>query len=184
MGFQTDKFSLTTVVYEDTQQSAIALRDTGANIPTIEQIASLGIWLPNFDAIGDKLVFCHQFPHSFAEETSCTIYPHMHVITTGSSVNTIKFQLQYQWLNTLNLISTDTTDTVEFSGSDTQLQIVSFTPVVKASRLISSLFMGSLTRITNGGSDFNGEVYLAFFDVHFKTDTLGSNNEATKTFPS
>jgi hypothetical protein len=184
MGFQTDRISLTTAVYDDTNQSALALKDVGANIPTIEQIGSLNIWLPNFDSVGDKLVFCHQFTHGIQEAASVIVYPHLHVITSTDSANVVRFQLDYQWVNNTDDLSTDATDTLDITPDALNLQVVSFDPVTKSNAHISSLFMGTLTRITNGASDYTGEVYLAFFDIHYKIDTLGSDSEASKTFPS
>lgn len=183
-GLSASKFYLTTPVWNDIQQSAIALRDTGSNIPTIEKVGSLDIWLPNFDAIGDKLVFCHQFPHGLAEEATVTIYPHIHVITSTTSVNEVKFSLSYQWVNSSSSLSTDSSDTVSFIPYELLHNQVSFAAITGTAKRISSLFMGTLTRITNGASEYTGEVYLASFDIHHKIDTLGSDNEASKTFPS
>jgi hypothetical protein len=180
----TGQFSLSTGVWDDTQQSAIALRDTGANIPTIEQVGSTSWWLPNFDSVGDKLIFSHQFTHGLMEEAIVEVHPHVHWLASSDSVNVVRWQLSYQWVNNEDLIGSDTTLTVDCTPYANKLQITALGAQTKAGAHISSIFAGTLTRVTNGGTDYNGEVYLSFFDIHFKVDTLGSDAEGSKSYPT
>jgi hypothetical protein len=185
MGFQTDKFSLSTIVYEDSQQSAIALKDVGAGVPVMTQFGTSGIYLPQFD-LNDLLAFSIQLPHGMAEEATCTLHPHIHWFTSAASANVVRWQLTYQWVNTLGTIGASSTvaTVLDITPTDTVLTISSFDEITKASARISSMVVGNIKRITNGGTNYTGDVYLAFFDVHFRKDTLGSNNETTKTYPS
>ena len=184
MGFTTDRFALTTIVWDDTQQPAIQLRDVGAHIPTIEQINGTSWWAPNFDAIGDQLAYTVQFPHKLSEQATVTVTPHVHWMSSSDSANVVRWQLSYQWLNTGEVLGADTTITVDGTPSAYEAQKNYFAAQSKAGALISSIFAGTLTRITNGATDYTGEVYLLFLDLHFQIDTLGSDSPGTKSFPS
>ena len=184
MGFKTDRFALTTTVWDDTQQSAVALRDVGANVPALEQINGTALWAPNFDAVGDKMIFHHQFPHKMSEKSTVTIRPHIHVMTSSDSANVVRFQLDYQWLNITDDLGANGTTTLDVTPDAYNLQLATFGNVSKAGALVSSTFSGTLTRITNGATDYTGEVYLFFFDLHFEIDTIGSDAIGTKSFPS
>lgn len=178
------QFSLTTSVWDDTQGNAIALRDVGVNVPTLTQIGTTGIYLPQFD-IDDVLVFDHQFPHTLAETATVTVEPHVHWIGETSSANVVRWQLTYQWINNFEVLAASSTViTVDDAPTALQLRMADFPTVNKTGAEISSMFMGNITRITNGGTDYSDDVYFSFIDIHFLCDTLGSDLDDEKTYPS
>jgi len=183
MGLTTDRFALTVGVYNDTQQNAIALRDVGVGVPVLTQVGALGIWLPKF-AINDKLIFIVQFPHSLKEDANVSIHPHVHWIgSTTDAANAVRWQLTYQWLNIGEALGADTIITTDDLAVANTLQIIDFASQVKAGALISSIIMGNITRITNGATNYAGDVFLQFLDFHHLNDTLGSDTDTAKTWP-
>jgi len=171
-------------VYDDSQQSAMVLRDTGVNVPGLTQIGTTGIYLPKF-AVNDVVVFCIQMPHSLAQEQNVTIHPHVHWIGSTTSPNVVKWQMTYQWLNNESdtVGTTSSVTTCQEEATANMIKLTSFPEVTKESAHISSIFAGNLKRITNGGSEYAGDVFLAFFDIHHRKDSMGSDDEGFKTFP-
>ncbi len=170
--------------WTDAQGSAVSLRDTGVNVPVLTQIAATGIYLPLFD-IGDFIVFSHQFPHSLQELPIVEVHPHIHWVTETSSALLVRWELTYQWINTdpiLGVIAAGgTVDTFDGTPIAMAMQLSEWLPVIKPNMKVSSMFMGHIRRVTNGGPDYAGNVFLASFDLHFKQDTLGSLQELIKT---
>jgi len=166
--------------WDDSQGMAIALRDVGANIPTLEQYGTSGLWYPNFDAIGDKLVFSLQVPHGY--KVGSDVVFHVHWKSSTSSANTVKWQITYQWVDVNDDFNstTSTTDTVEDTPIINQHQIAAFSTISGTGMGISSALNGNLSRITNAATDYTGEVYLIFADFHFQRDTVGSRTALAK----
>lgn len=166
--------------WDDSQQMAIALRDVGANVPALTQYGTSGIYMPLFD-INDLLVFSIQLPHGYQEGTS--VWPHVHWIADAIDANTVKWEIDYQWLNpTVDVIAAAPTSVYAEAAPAAAgvTYVTSTTEVTKAAAKISSLFMGNIRRITNGGTDATANIYLAFFDIHFRRDTWGSRQEYVK----
>jgi hypothetical protein len=105
-------------------------------------------------------------------------------MSSSDSANVVRWELSYQWLNIGEDLGSDTVITADGTPDAYAHQITGFGSRTKTGALISSIFAGTLTRITNGATDYTGEAYLLGFDVHYKIDTLGSNNQTSKTFPS
>ncbi len=168
-------------LWDDSHAAALSLRDTGTGVPVITQYGTRGIYLPLFD-VGDLVTFAHQMPHGYMEGSS--IYPHLHFIPSGgANNNTIKWEITYQFVdNDEAFAAVSQTDTIEVDPTgkkDTTIR-QSFLPIVGTGKKISSMLMGSLKRITNGGTDFNGNVFLSFVDIHYKMDWHGSRSELTR----
>lgn len=76
------------------------------------------------------------------------------------------------------------TDTVEDYATDgaagPQPKIAPFAPVVGTGKEISSHFLGNIKRIANGATDYAGDVFLIFFDLHVQLDSMGSRQQTVK----
>lgn len=166
--------------WDDAQQMAIALRDVGANVPVLTQYGTTGIYLPLFD-LNDLLVFAIQLPHSYQEFTA--LEPHVHWISDAIDANTVKWQMTYQWVNAesdvLAAVSS-TTDGEEAPDVAGMTKLTALTTITKSDALISSLVLGNIKRVTNGGTDATANIYMAFFDLHFRKNTAGSRQEYIK----
>jgi hypothetical protein len=184
MGFETGKFSLTTAVYDDTQQNALGLRDVGANIPTLTQVGSSACYLPQYD-VDDAGYFCIQLPHTLKEAATVSVTPHVHWFSDSDSANVVRWEIVYKWVNNdADLPSDSAAITVDGTPDANHMQISAFAAQTKSGALISSIFMGRLRRITNSATDYSGNVFLAFFDLHFEVDTHGSDAATSKSYPS
>jgi hypothetical protein len=175
--------ALTSGEWDDSQQNALGLRDTGANIPVLTQYGATAIYLPKFD-VDDRAIFCIQLPHSLQLDSTVIISPHVHWFASSDSSNVVRWELSYQWVNHNGTIGSDAVIEIDDTPVADRHSIIAFQDVSKASGGISSLFMGSIRRITNEATDYAGDVFMAFFDLHFKKDTHGSNNVTTKTWPA
>jgi hypothetical protein len=169
--------------WNDTQQTAIALKDTGVGVPILTQVGALNLWFPKF-TINDKLIFSIQFPHGLKQDSIVTIDPHVHWFSSTTSANVVRWELSYQWLNNGEVIGADTIITADGTPAANKLQITSFTDQNKTGALISSLLMGTISRITNGATEYAGNVFLQFLDFHHKNDSFGSDAELSKSWPA
>lgn len=168
--------------WNDSQQSALALRDVGANVPILTQYGATNIYMPMF-TVGDFVTFQHQFSHGLKQVPNVLISPHIHWVgSTTDAVHAVRWELTYQWLNNLQNIAPASTvlPVDDFAVAD-QLRLIDFPDIIKAGALISSIFMGRLRRISNGGVDYAGNVFMSFFDIHYTMDTMGSDQELVKS---
>jgi hypothetical protein len=167
--------------WNDSSGMAIALKDVGSNIPTIEQYGSSGLYYPNFDAVDDMLVFSLQLDHRY--KPGSNIEFHVHAKTSTTSVNVVRWKLTYQWVNIdgafSNSTSTSPTD-VDMTPTEDKHQLAQWAALSGTGKTVSSALSGSIKRITNGATDYTGEVYLLFADYHFQGDTHGSRTATAK----
>lgn len=168
------------VRWEDTQVNAYALRDVGANIPTITQVGTSGVYLPLFD-LNDQLVFTIQMPHGRKEASD--IEPHIHWFgSTTDATNVVKWALEYEWVNVNGTWSAAPGTVIYAEGLATAYRhvIAGFPTIEDTTHTLSSIIAGRITRITNGGTDYAGNVFFHYFDLHIQMDARGSTSEYVK----
>ena len=132
----------------------------------------------------NNIYFELQMPHGW---DGGIIYPHVHVVPTTTNVGSIRFTLEYAWASigsvygassSINLDLT-TTDGVAWKhhicGNDTGI-----TPTTSQNGL-SSMLIGRLYHNATGtGNTFTGAVGLLAFDLHYASNTIGSNQVLSK----
>jgi hypothetical protein len=69
------------------------------------------------------------------------------------------------------------------AGTNWVHQLSSFTPITNDTAGISSVLVGSLTRMSSDGGDtYDKDVGLLGFDIHFQVNGFGSDEETSKSF--
>jgi hypothetical protein len=181
VGVQTHGAVILHDEWDDTQQMALALRDVGANVPNLTQYGTSGLYFPQFD-IDDLLCFSIQLPHGYREGTS--VEPHVHWCGDTVDTDVVKWELNYQWLNPESdvIAAAATTITCQEAVNTAGItKLTGFPTVAKADAKISSIFAGNIRRIANGtGTEAAGNIFLQFFDLHFRRNTAGSRQEYVK----
>jgi hypothetical protein len=184
MGITTDRFGLTTVTYTDSNENLQNIKATGAGFPPLTQVGTSAQYFPKF-SVNDKMYFNIQFPHS-VKEGSVTIYPHIHWMSSAADANKVKWELKFQFIVIGGTFSASTDSAIYAEDANTgayKHNLSSFTNQT-VTMGISTIMSGLLTRVTNGATEHTGDVFGIWFDVHFQMDSLGSDGDASKTWPS
>lgn len=166
--------------WDDTQQSAIALKDAGANIPALTQYGTSAMYFPLYE-IDDAQYFSLQLPHGYKQGSAITLHVHWFGSTTDAT-NAVRWEVTYQWVNIGGTFSTSAATPVTADDTATAgvSKVKSFTASTGTAKEISSHICGRIRRITNGATDYAGDTYLVFLDAHFQRDTIGSRKESSK----
>ena len=167
------------VRWDDSQGNAYILRDTGVNVPALTRVGTSAVYLPKF-AVNDFLVFNIQLPHGWKEGSA--IRPHVHWFGSTTEANTVKWELEYEWVNVTGVwtAAPGTVLTVEEAPTAYKHEKSGFGEVVGTGKTISSMLAGRIRRITNGAVEYGGDVFLSWFDCHLRLDARGSSQVFTK----
>lgn len=163
----------------------------------IQNAATSGTTPATFDLIGgtgqmrgwrfdlnDELTFNAEMIHDYMEGSD--LHPHLHWVgETASGTEPLRFVIDLQWRGTGEIYTLSGTGQASYSGSGTagtglvqramELELVTGT-----SKGIGSILTGRLRRITNGATDYTGNVFVLQFGFHYQMDSLGSTNEWSK----
>jgi hypothetical protein len=167
----------TATVFDDLQFGAIQLGKTGqANKPDFDN-AELGLLFPDNDTTENTGLIGQEL-HSYKEGS--TIYPHIHVIQTGS--DTAIFKMKYRIYNigsnvpAWTYITTNAHTSTWSSGN--LHQVLKFPGITMSGKTISCLIDIVIWRSPTDA--ITGDVLVKTFDIHTEIDGLGSRTEYTK----
>lgn len=168
-----------TANWDDLRFPATATRVGSLNKPDFDY-TNLGLLFPQNDP-EEKIYIIAQLPHSYRLGTE--LRPHIHYVQDEASVPT--FKMDYRWYangtdptESFTTIATSATDIVFDYTSGSIMQILSFPPLINdAIDSVSSILDIILYREDNVVS---GDVLVKEFDIHFQSDTLGSEFEGRK----
>lgn len=128
-----------------------------------------------------------QLPHKYKEGSD--IRPHIHyVIQEALGADTVKLTMQYAWFNVNDDIGNttlveSTIDSNDFVSADiNHHKVKDLGDIDGAGKKISSIFMALISRDGDSSEDdFDGDVFILEFDIHFLSDTgVGSTQEYIK----
>lgn len=131
--------------------------------------------------INDSISGQVQFSHRYKEGTD--IEPHVHWTPVNTNTGNVLWSLDYYWLNngeTATGAPTNIQIQQAAGGVAWTAQIADFPTVVGTGKLVSSIFMFRLARITSGAPAYNANPALISFDIHFQVDSNGSRQEFIK----
>ena len=127
----------------------------------------------------EQVYFSVQIPHSWDEGT--TIYPHVHFACGTTSVDSVRWGLEYSWASVEENfpVSTNTIYASKQIGTAYDHKVVGFggiTPTTSQDKISSILICRLFRNSSNAIEDsYNGDdVYLLQFDIHYQVNTLGS----------
>jgi hypothetical protein len=166
--------------YDDAICFIAGVKDTGANVPVVTQYGTTGIWLPLFD-VGDVLPFSLQLPHKYWEGTNALVHVHF-ICDATDAAKKVKWQLTYQWVNVFGSFNAAASSSEVIDGYPVadKHELYSFPALNGAGTGLSSGIVGNLTRVTNGGPGYAGNVFFLFLDAHIQQDAPGSRQEIVK----
>jgi len=173
--------------YDDSQVPALAIIG-GATAPGLISFAgSDDIKVYGFDGGSRNEVghFTIQLSHRYREGTP--IFPHVHwcqtaAPTTATDTNVV-WQLTYTFTGVNQAFADVQTLTVTNGISTTNWfhQASSFAGITNSNANVSSILVGSLTRLATDAADlYDKDAALLGFDVHFQVDSPGSRSEFSK----
>jgi len=134
------------------------------------------------EANEERVFFSVQLPHSYKEGTE--IEPHVHWIGEDSAAGDVVWKFSYTWAPIGVAFPGETSIVVADANSSTTdfHNVAEFPNIAGTGKLISSMLLCSLRRNSNNVLDTysSKDAYLIEFDIHFKMNTLGSQQEHSK----
>lgn len=178
----------TASVWEDGQVPALGIRLQGSTDPALTSgfAGNSDFYLYYFQGGGSTNDLCYftlQFSHSIKANDSLMAHVHWSP-TTNVNVgsDTVVWELQYSYADLNGLFPSVTKDTVKcYPGANRRWyhHINTFKPIT--SKTISSIIVCRLRRINSSASDtYPDNAAFLGFDIHFKKDTEGSQQERIK----
>ncbi|OQY44629.1 MAG: hypothetical protein B6242_12325 [Anaerolineaceae bacterium 4572_78] len=179
---------LSEIVWDDLRVAGDQTRLQGNNDPNYVQFkangsGSTGVFTYRFDKNSEEEVFFSiQFPH--AKKNSTNIRPHIHWTPVDTDTGTVRWGLEYTWVDIGGTFGNTTIIYTDDAGNGTafQHQLGSF-PEIDGSGVtsISSMMICRLFRdATHANDDYDADACLLEFDFHYQIDTLGSRQETVK----
>ena len=135
----------------------------------------------------EEVGFTIQLPHDW---DGSAIYPHVHWSPAGNGTGSVVWGIEYTWVNynsSSNLaFPTSEIDTVHseyLSNNGLQHLIASFDPITPsaAQNKISSILVVRFYRHSSiTADDYLDDAFALSFDIHYRTNTMGSRDPFTK----
>lgn len=133
------------------------------------------------DAKVQELHGCEEILHGYRAGTD--IIPHIHWAPTTTNTGTVRFGLEYAWVN-FNENATGTTTIYAASAAPGTIgshRIIAFPAIPGAGKKHGSYFCMRLFRDgTNAADTFTGGAFVPQFGLHYQIDAHGSAEIATK----
>lgn len=129
----------------------------------------------------DELFAFFEIPHGYKEGTD--LYPHVHWTPNDDNVANVKWQMSYSIANRDQIFGTETTlSGVDATAGASGHLLTSLEPVIPGIDLkIGAIIACRLFRdATDPDDTYTGLANLLSFGLHYKVDTLGSRQIATK----
>ena len=150
---------------------AVTNAATGAGTPSLAVFGPTGNIKQMKFGVGDSVYTSMHVDHDIKRNS--LMYPHVHWATSGTSTNSVKWQLSYiiaAGHNQANFPA-DTTTTVEEAAQGTAWRhMVTESSTGILAPEVDSLVILELKRITNGGSENGDNVFGLFVDMHYEVE--------------
>ena len=168
------------VVWDDLRVPVNTIRIQGVTeIPDWVNIGDILYALAFDDEAMEQVFFVVQMPHTWKEGTD--IHPHVHWLPETDDTGTVRWGLEYEWLNIGDRYDASVVITTDQVGSGNVLehQIADFVDIDGVGKTFSSMLICRLYRDATA-DDFADDAYLLEFDFHYEIDSLGSRLEYEK----
>ena len=153
-------------------------------------VAYRGGLVLNFSKTSNQgIAFNVQLPHRYKLGSNIEFHVHMILPTSGGGggAENVKFDFTYSWSDMNSNFPVETTVT---ATRDVQNDIANkhiffdIASSIDGSGIagVSSMLICSLTRDISVANNYDDVVYLAEVDFHFQNDSIGSDQEASKSF--
>lgn len=176
----SDKYITHKLGWRDSLATFTSGKIAGGNLPTWAVFRN-GIYQYKF-VLNDEIFLSFHVDHDYAPGTD--VYFHIHFATSGVSVNSVKWQVEYTIAKGHNqqAFPATSTFTLEQAANATpyQHQIVEQTSSPLSNTLfeVDALMLCKIKRITNGGSDNADDVFGLYADLHYQSDREVTLNKA------
>lgn len=171
--------------WEDLRFPATAMNPSGA--PGAMSADADNGWL-TAGATGTSVAYAIvQLPHAWLEGSS--LYPHVHWCKTTSASGAVVWEMAYRWAPigaTMDAAFTAVTASAVAAGTpDTNTAnrhlLTSFGELTAVGRRISDMLIVRISRLGSDGADtYGAAAALLEFDIHYRSDRLGSRTELVK----
>jgi hypothetical protein len=141
----------------------------------------------------DQMWFVAQLPHTYKEGTDIKAHIHWSPAVSGAAGEFVKWGLEYTWQNVDGTFSDTTIITSDASSASTATTsgdgtltadkhyITSIGSISGTSKTISSMLCCRIFRNSSDATDDLAQAAFAFeVDFHYRIDTMGSLQEASK----
>ena len=168
--------------WDDYIVSGLDIRNhPSANPPTFEQIGTTGLYAYHFD-VNSQGWFNIHILHDYLAGSK--VYPHVHWEHNGvSNGEDVVFEIAYSPAKGYSqqaypaIVTFNLTCTPHATTNMHQIDEASEAQAFSTNLEVDSLVKCRIKRITNGGTDFNGKVYVDQLDFHVQTDGLRTNQK-------
>jgi len=175
-------------VWDDLKAPATTAKVGGTKDPDFIKITdngsgSTGVYTYAFDKnTEEELFFVLQFPHEM--KTGSTISPHVHWMPTDTDTGTVRWGLEYTWVDINGVFGNTNIIYSEDPAAGTALthHLAPF-PDISGTGItgVSSMMMVRIFRdAANAADTYDNDAALLEFDIHYQIDTMGSRAETTK----
>lgn len=158
--------------------------------PELEKIGddgdgSTGVYGLAFDKTKrESMSFDVQLPHSYREGTA--IEPHVHWCPTDTDTGSVVWELEFTtFANVGEVISTTTTvidATDAADGTAYKHQVIGLPSIDMTEKQVSTIAQCRVARRGADASDtYNADAILLSFDFHIQNDSIGSDDEFSKS---
>lgn len=172
--------------WEDLRFPATGINPTGpASPPTVDDTIA-GLLFSS--TVENTVAIIAQLPHSW--EAGTTLDPHIHWQKTTSAAGGVYWQLKYRWCSIGGVMdagwttigsSTPASATPDTNTADKHL-ITEVSDIVATGYGISDMLIMQLSRLVSDPTDdYGASARLLEFDIHYKINSVGSNNQYSKT---
>jgi len=148
---------------------------TGGGTPTATVFGPSGNIKQTKFAVNDSVYLTTHVPHDI--KPGSTMYMHVHWATDGTSLNTVKWELDYTFAKGHNQsnFGADATITLEEAAQGTAWRHMITEDAVGIPAVeIDSLILVELKRITNGGAENADGVFGLFVDFHYEAQQFAT----------
>jgi len=176
------------LAWEDLRVPLESTKAGGAKAPGFAKIidngaGSQGVYSFHFDKnTEEELFFSIQMPHSWIQGTD--IHPHIHWMPEDTDTGSVVWGLEYTWVNFGDVMGNTTILEVTDPADGTALkhQIAEWSIISGAGKTFSSMLMCRIFRVAGDAADtYDSDCIALEFDVHYQINSLGSEEEYTKT---
>lgn len=132
-------------------------------------------------AVGEAVGGNFEIQHDYEEGSDFAFHFHFQGIAAPTGTDKLRFQLDYTIAKNGQTVSPVNTEIVEYDF-DTQysMNICSFGLLSGSGVSIGNQFLFTLSRIAATADEYAGEALLATVGIHYKVNSLGSRNIASK----
>ena len=164
--------------WDDLLGAAVAL-EPGANSPSWSTfLGNTKAWHFAFN-LDQSMHGSYQFSHSYEEGTDIEF--HIHWTPTTTNTGSVKWELEYTWQSVNGTFSSPTVLTIidPADGTAYKHQIAAFSTISGVGQGLSSIMLVRVRRL-GSEDDYTGSAALLYADIHYKKNSLGSDEEYVK----